>query len=100
MTDSGAVLIGAGAEAAHINSVLGHRSGPAGTAWATALAQPSLGLIAAVGVNPAARDADLVYANNRAATTAALAAAARSQPSLEAVLAGRAAPYNPHYEAR
>jgi 5,6,7,8-tetrahydromethanopterin hydro-lyase len=29
---------GEGAEAAHVNTVLGHRSGPAGTARATALA--------------------------------------------------------------
>lgn len=34
---------GAGAEAAHINSVLGLRDGPVGTAWATALASPSTG---------------------------------------------------------
>ena len=129
----GESFVGEGAEAAHINTVLGHRGGPVGTAWATALASPSAGhtpfvavvrpgipakpltlfvnkapigndehgtltwgaaqagvacgvadavadgiidagdaddlvLIAAVWVNPAAREADLVYANNRAAT--------------------------------
>ena len=147
MSESPAVLIGEsfvgeGAEAAHINTVLGHRTGPVGTAWATALATPSAGhapfvavlqpgvpvkpltlfvnkaaivsdehgtltwgaaqagvaggvadavaegiitapdaedfvLIAAVWVNPAARDAELVYANNRAATKAAVHAAVR-----------------------
>jgi 5,6,7,8-tetrahydromethanopterin hydro-lyase len=167
VTDSPAVLIGEsfvgdGAEAAHINTVLGHRAGPVGTAWATALATPSTGhtpfvavlrpglpvkpltlfvnkaaiegaehgtltwgaaqagvaggvadavadgivsaaeaedflLIAAVWVNPAARDAELVYANNRAATTAALRAAVRSLPDLSEVLAARAEPSNPFY---
>jgi 5,6,7,8-tetrahydromethanopterin hydro-lyase len=169
VTDSPAVLIGesfigAGAEAAHINTVLGHRSGPVGTAWATALASPSAGhtpfvavlrpgipvkpltlfvnkaaiasaehgtltwgaaqagvaggvadavadgiisaadaddlvLIAAVWVDPTARDADLVYANNRKATAAALDAGARSLPDMADVLAARAAPANPFYRA-
>ena len=167
MTDSPAVLIGEsfigdGGEAAHINTVLGHRTGPVGTAWATALATPSAGhapfvavlrpgipvkpltlfvnkaaiagaehgtltwgaaqagvaggvadavadgivdeadaddlvLIAAVWVDPSARDPDLVYANNRAATTAALRAGARSLPDLAEVLAARATPSNPYY---
>jgi 5,6,7,8-tetrahydromethanopterin hydro-lyase len=167
VTDPPAVLIGesfigAGAEAAHINTVLGHRGGPVGTAWATALASPSAGhtpfvavlrpgvpvkpltlfvnkaaiasaehgtltwgaaqagvaggvadavadgiisasdaddlvLIAAVWVDPSARDADLVYANNRAAATAALNAGARSLPDITDVLAARAAPSNPYY---
>jgi formaldehyde-activating enzyme involved in methanogenesis len=87
MSDPGAVhigesFIGEAAEAAHINVVLGHRAGPVGTAWATAVATPSaddLVLIAAVWVNPAPADADLGYANNRAAT--------------------RAAPFNPYYQA-
>jgi 5,6,7,8-tetrahydromethanopterin hydro-lyase len=34
---------GEGAEAAHVNTVLGPRDGPAGTAFATALATPSAG---------------------------------------------------------
>jgi 5,6,7,8-tetrahydromethanopterin hydro-lyase len=170
MSDPGTVLIGEsfigeGAEAAHINVVLGHRSGPVGIAWATALATPSAGhtpfvavlrpgvpvkpltlfvnkaaiandahgtltwgaaqagvaggvadaladgivaadeadglvLIAAVWVNPAAADADLVYANNRAATRAALDAGRRSRPTMAEVLAARAAPANPYYQAR
>jgi 5,6,7,8-tetrahydromethanopterin hydro-lyase len=161
----GESFIGEGAEAAHINTVLGQRAGPVGTAWATALATPSAGhtpfvavlrpgvpvkpltlfvnkaaiagpehgtltwgaaqagvaggvadavadgtisapevddlvLIAAVWVNPAARDPDLVYANNRAATKAALLAAARSIPDLADVLAARAAPSNPYYQPK
>jgi 5,6,7,8-tetrahydromethanopterin hydro-lyase len=39
----GESFVGEGAEAAHVNTVLGTRSGPAGTAWATALATPSQG---------------------------------------------------------
>jgi 5,6,7,8-tetrahydromethanopterin hydro-lyase len=167
MTDTAPVLIGEsykgeGAEAAHVNTVLGDRSGPVGTAWATALASPSAGhtpfvavlrpgipakpltlfvnkapiagaehgdltwgpaqagvaggvadavaagtiseadadrlvLIAAVWVNPQARDADLVYANNRAATAAALAAAAAGLPTVAQTLEVRARPANPFY---
>ena len=36
----GESYIGEGAEAAHVNTVLGERSGPVGVAWATALATP------------------------------------------------------------
>ncbi|GGO90428.1 formaldehyde-activating enzyme [Wenjunlia tyrosinilytica] len=39
----GESFVGAGPNAAHINTVLGHRDGPAGTAWATALATPTRG---------------------------------------------------------
>jgi 5,6,7,8-tetrahydromethanopterin hydro-lyase len=39
----GESFIGEGAEAAHINTILGRRNGPVGTAWATALATPSQG---------------------------------------------------------
>lgn len=39
----GESFIGEGAEAAHVNTVLGDRNGPVGTAWATALATPSAG---------------------------------------------------------
>jgi 5,6,7,8-tetrahydromethanopterin hydro-lyase len=159
----GESFIGEGAEAAHINVVLGTRAGPVGTAWATALATPSAGhtpfvavlqpgipvkpltlfinksaiaspehgtltwgaaqagvaggvadavadgaiapadtddlvLIAAVWVNPDARDSALVYANNREATKAALTAATRSLPDLAHVLAARANPANPFFD--
>ena len=39
----GESFVGEGAHAAHVNTVLGHRDGPAGVAWATALATPSAG---------------------------------------------------------
>jgi 5,6,7,8-tetrahydromethanopterin hydro-lyase len=161
----GESFVGEGAEAAHINTGLGHRDGPAGTARATALATPSAGhtpfvavirpglpvkpltlfvnkapignaehgtltwgaaqagvacgvadavangiidaadaddlvLIAAVWVNPDARDAELVFANNRAATKGALHAAARSLPDIAEVLAARAQPSNPYFQPR
>jgi 5,6,7,8-tetrahydromethanopterin hydro-lyase len=158
----GESFVGEGADAAHINTVLGPRSGPVGTAWATALATPSAGhtpfiavvqpglpakpltlfvnkaaiagdkhasltwgaaqagvasgvadavadgviargevdelaLIAAVWVDPAARDADAVYRNNRAATRAALVAGRANEPPLERVLEARLAPHNPFF---
>lgn len=46
----GESFIGDGVNAAHINTVLGHRSGPVGTAWATALATPSQGHVPFVAV--------------------------------------------------
>jgi 5,6,7,8-tetrahydromethanopterin hydro-lyase len=158
----GESYVGTGAEAAHINTVLGSRSGVVGAAWATALATPSAGhvpfiavlapgipvkpltlfvnkaaaasaehanitwgaaqagvaggvadavasgvisageaesllLIVAVWVDQKAADADLVYANNRAATQAALAAGFSGHPPLDEVLAAAAAPANPFY---
>lgn len=39
----GEAFRGAGADVAHVNTVLGPRLGPVGTAWATALATPSAG---------------------------------------------------------
>jgi 5,6,7,8-tetrahydromethanopterin hydro-lyase len=158
----GESYIGEGAEAAHVNTVLGERAGPVGVAWATALATPSAGhtpfvavvipglpvkpmtlfvnkapiagdehgtltwgaaqagvaggvadavsegilgeadadqslIIAAVWVNPAARDADQVYANNRAATREALRAAVAGTPQMAEVLAARHRPFNPFY---
>ena len=41
---------GDGVNAAHINIVLGPRNGPVGTAWATALATPSVGHVPFVAV--------------------------------------------------
>jgi 5,6,7,8-tetrahydromethanopterin hydro-lyase len=159
----GESFVGSGAEAAHVNTVLGTREGPVGIAWATALATPRAGhaafvvvlqpglpvkpltlfvnkaaiagddhaaltwgaaqagvaggvadavadgvvaaaradelaLIAAVWVNPEARDAGAVYRNNRAATRAALAAGRDRKPELDAVLAARAHPFNPFFD--
>jgi len=160
----GESYIGEGAEAAHVNTVFGERSGPVGVAWATALATPSAGhtpfvavvipglpvkpmtlfvnkaaiagdehgiltwgaaqagvaggvadavsegiineadadqnlIIAAVWVNPAARDADLVYANNRTATREALRAGVEGMPHVAEVLVARNRPFNPFYSA-
>ena len=160
----GESFVGEGAEAAHINTVLGDRDGPVGTAWATALATPRQGhtafiavvrpglpakpltlfvnkatvagtehgdliwgaaqagvaggvadavsegvvsaadadrllLIAAVWVNPTAKDADKVYANNRAATKQALRAGAMGLPQLTDVLRAANQPTNPLFTA-
>ncbi|WP_438354136.1 formaldehyde-activating enzyme [Microbacterium sp. CJ88] len=46
----GESFVGAGAHAAHINTVFGDREGPAGVAWATALATPSAGHVPFVAV--------------------------------------------------
>jgi 5,6,7,8-tetrahydromethanopterin hydro-lyase len=54
-------------------------------------------LIAAVWVNPAAGDADAVFANNRRATADALANGAARLPAIAEVLAAREAPVNPYY---
>jgi 5,6,7,8-tetrahydromethanopterin hydro-lyase len=54
-------------------------------------------LIVAVWVNPDARDADAVFANNRRATTDALANGAARRPTVADVLAQRDAPSNPYY---
>lgn len=54
-------------------------------------------LIAAVWVAWNADDDALVYENNRSATRDALAAGATGRPSVEEVLAGRAAPSNPYF---
>jgi 5,6,7,8-tetrahydromethanopterin hydro-lyase len=43
VTQIGEAFVGAGAEAAHLNTVLGMRGGPVETAWATALATPRQG---------------------------------------------------------
>src|SRR5262249_46124582 len=160
----GESYIGEGAEAAHVNTVLGERTGPVGIAWATALATPSAGhtpfvavvipglpvkpmtlfvnkaaiagdehgtltwgaaqagvaggvadavsdgiiseddvdqslIIAAVWVNPAARDAEKVYTNNRTATREALRAGVAGMPQMAEVLAARHRPFNPFYSA-
>lgn len=46
----GESFVGDGVNAAHINTVAGARSGPAGTAWATALGSPSSGHVPFVAV--------------------------------------------------
>jgi len=49
----GESFIGEGAEAAHINTVLGDRAGPVGVAWGTALATPRTGHTAFVAARRA-----------------------------------------------
>jgi 5,6,7,8-tetrahydromethanopterin hydro-lyase len=155
---------GDGPNAAHVNTVLGSKDGPVGTAWTTALATPRLGhapfvvvvrpnvpvkpftlfvnksavdgktnerhaqltwgaaqagvaagvvaalqkgivsetdaddllLIAAVWVNPDAGDGSTVYANNEAATLAALTAGRDGTPTVAEILAA-GAPQNPFF---
>lgn len=54
-------------------------------------------IIAAVWVDPQARDEDLIYEHNRLATRRALRHGALREPSLEDVLAVRDAPVNGYY---
>ena len=158
----GESFVGSGPDAAHVNTVLGPRDGPVGTAWATALASPSAGhapfvavlqpglpvrpftlfvnkariesdgharmtwgpaqagitagvaraladgtvtdpdlvLIAAVWVDPAAADADAVFANNEAAAHGALAMGAAGGPAVAEVVAAAADAWNPFFRAR
>lgn len=46
----GESFVGDGVDAAHVNTVLGERDGPVGTAWATALATPRAGHVPFVAV--------------------------------------------------
>ncbi len=147
---------GDGANAAHVNTVLGRRDGPVGTAWSTALASPSTGhvpfvvvarpnlpvvpftlfvnkasidgeqhgtltwgaaqagvaagvldagirdkqgelcLITAVWVAPGADDEEAVFANNRAATLAAIEMGRAGGPR-RADLAAVDVPANPFF---
>ncbi len=54
-------------------------------------------IIAAVWVDPAASDEDLVYENNRAATRRALRHGALREPEIEEVMAFRDEPLNGYY---
>ena len=56
-----------------------------------------LALIAAVWVNPDARDEDLVFANNREATAGALALGRAGLPTAGDVLEQRDAVWNPYF---
>ncbi len=50
VTQIGEAFVGSGAEAAHLNTVLGAKGGPVETAWATALATPRAGHVAFVTI--------------------------------------------------
>ena len=54
-------------------------------------------IIAAVWVDPIARDADLVFANNREATAGALALGRAGLPAVADVVAQRDSAWNPFY---
>lgn len=58
---------------------------------------PEIVIIAAVWVDPKARDADLVFANNREATTGALALGRAGLPTVADVIAQRESAWNPFY---
>jgi len=62
-----------------------------------AAAAASLVIIAAVWVDPQARDADLVFANNREATAGALALGQGGLPLVADVVAQRETGWNPFY---
>jgi 5,6,7,8-tetrahydromethanopterin hydro-lyase len=162
VTQLGEQFVGEGAEAAHVNTVLGHKGGPVEAAWATALATPREGhaafvtvlgpgrpvkpftlfvnkvtiageqhagltwgaaqagvatgvldavaggvipassvdhllLIAAVWVNPEAKDEELVFTNNRLATFGALTNGEQELPAIEDLLGDRDNPVNPYF---
>ena len=59
----------------------------------------SLALITAVWVDPGAADAELVFSNNRAAVTAALAGGRSARPPLTEVLDQRDQAWNPFFRA-
>jgi 5,6,7,8-tetrahydromethanopterin hydro-lyase len=161
-TQIGEGFAGDGADAAHVNTVLGAYGGAVETAWTTALATPRAGhaafvavlhpglpvrpltlfvnkatiagdeharltwgaaqagvaagvadavaagvvsadaaadllLVAAVWVDPAARDEQRVFANNRAAVLDALRAGRDGRPDVADVLAARERPENPFF---
>ncbi len=156
-------FVGEGVDAAHVNTVLGDKSGPVGIAWASGLAGPSAGhaafmvvgqpgvaavpatlfvnkapiegadhgqmtwgpaqagvakgvalalgegiidaaaarhlvLVAAVWVNPAAADADAVFANNTEATLQALRNGREGLPSVTDAVAAGLSPWNPFFQ--
>jgi 5,6,7,8-tetrahydromethanopterin hydro-lyase len=80
--------VGTGAEAAHVNTVLGSRSGVVGAAWTAALATPSAGHVPFITV--------LAPGIPVKPLTLFVAAGSSGQPSLDEVLAA-AAPSNPFY---
>ena len=159
----GESFVGEGPDAAHTNLVIGRKGGPVETAWATALATPTVGhapfvtvlrpnvpvkpltlfvskaepagelhqnaiwgsaqaglaagiaqalaegvipadeadallIIAAVWVNPSVGDLDAAYRNQHSAAYAAVLAAVRHEPSVDAVIAAaKLGPTNPFY---
>ena len=103
----GESFVGEGAEAAHINTVLGGRDGPVGTAWATARAMPRPGHSAFVTVlRPNLPVKALTLFVNKAAiageqhgnlTWGAAQAGVAGAPAVADMLAARNAPHNPFF---
>lgn len=56
-------------------------------------------IIAAVWVNPAAQDEELVFQNNRESTLGAIRAAAAGEPRVDAITAAADEPRNPYFRA-
>jgi 5,6,7,8-tetrahydromethanopterin hydro-lyase len=87
--DIGESFVGEGAEAAHVNTVLGRRDGPVGAAWATALATPRPGNAAFVAVlRPGLPAKPLTLFVNKASIAG----------DEHGVLTARDHPFNPYYE--
>jgi 5,6,7,8-tetrahydromethanopterin hydro-lyase len=69
----GESFVGAGKNAAHINSVLGERQGPVGAAWTSSLASPSTGFARFVAIGrPGVAITPPTLFVNKAAITASL----------------------------
>lgn len=82
----GEAFVGAGANAAHTNVVLGRRGGPVEAA------------IAAIWVDPEVNDLDEAFANQREAAARAIRAAVEGTPTAAEVLeAAREGAANPFY---
>ena len=162
MSAIGNSAVGEGAEAAHVTVMIGHLTGPVGTAFATALATPTAGhapflacltpdvsvkpptlivnkathmsdahaaltwgpaqagvcegvlravaegiidaakvdelaIVSALWINPAATDADAVFANNSEAVYLAIKAARHQTPVVADLLTQRHQGYNGYY---
>ena len=97
----GESFIGEGAHAAHVNTVLGDRNGPAGVAWATALATPSRGHVPFVAVlQPGLPVKPLTLFVTKAAATEdrhATLTWGAAQAGIADVLAARDRPANPFF---
>ena len=71
MSHIGEACVGEGVNAAHVNTILGNRSGPVGTAWMTALATPSEGhasFVACLQPNMAVKPPTLIVSKATTAT--------------------------------
>jgi hypothetical protein len=79
----GESFVGDGVNAAHVNTVLGHRDGPVGAAWVTALATPRAGFTPFVTI--------------AAPSLQALRNGASGGPAVGGFLAAARSPFNAFY---